>query len=619
MSADPGYRNIWRITYEAHAALGWAAASLITLAAPMPHTSYVMAGCASLGLTRGIQAWNHIKFRVGIDGAWLELASAPTIVQKFNVLNNSERPGMWLGKGFEWTQRHVQASTEILRMDPEDIDPIPAWFPKQFRHVLAPQGLIRDKNPIGASWIHGIGRDSEHDLVFPKNAQGGHTLIVGTTGSGKTKNYEVITTQAIHSGGVVFVIDPKGDKDWEYRMRRECKRAGRQFLYFHPAHASKSIRLNPIKNWNQPSEIASRISQLLSTEGGGDSFVKFAHLTIDRVVNCQLFAGERPDLKSIRDYIQNGVEPLLQKAFSALFEPVFGSNWDIKLAKYIEKAPSRTHAMIQLYMNEKAANPDLANEAIDGLVSTFTHDKEHFGKMILSLLPLLQMLCSGEIGELLSPDSTNFEDKRPIWDTDRIVNSKAVIYVGLNSLSNQAVGSAIGSILLADITAVAGDIYNFENEEKDIYVFVDEAAEVVNDQLIQLLNKGRGAGFKVFIATQTIADFEARFGKKSKALQMLGNTNNLICLRVRDYETAKFVSDMFGETTIKKTSISHSTGSETEATVTEFRGNVSKSIQDEKVPVISPSLLLKLPNLQFFAVVAGGKVMKGRLPIIVKD
>lgn len=611
------FRNIWRPTYEINAAIAWSSAAFVTMTFPMPNTAYAISGCMGLALLRARQAWAHIKFRIGIDASWLHLMHPEALLEKYKIASKQDS-GFWLGTGFEWTQQHVQTATEILRMDPKEIDPFPFWFPESWKTSFQPKDMVKDKNAIGASWIHGIGRAEEKDIVFTKSARAGHTLIVGTTGSGKTKNYEVLTMQAIHSGGVVIVVDPKGDKDWQYRMRRECKRAGREFLYFNPAVPSKSIRLNPIKNWNNPSEVASRISQLLSTEGGGDSFVKFAHLTIDRVVNGQLFCGERPDLRKIRDYIQGGVEPLLQKCFESLFEPVFGSGWDAKLAPYIEKAASRTHAMIQLYQNEKRLNPALFNEAIDGLVSTFTHDKEHFGKMILSLLPLLQMLCSGEIGELLSPDGTNFEDTRAIWDMKKIVQSNKVLYVGLDSLSNQSLCSAIGSILLADTAAVAGDIYNF-GEEQDIYLFVDEAAEVVNDQLIQLLNKGRGAGFKVFFATQTIADFEARFGKKSKALQMLGNANNLICLRVRDWETAKFVADIFGETTIKTASVSHSIGSETEATVTEFRGNVSKSVKDEKAPVIAPNLLLKIPNLQYFAVFAGGKVRKGRLPIILKD
>jgi conjugal transfer pilus assembly protein TraD len=43
------------------------------------------------------------------------------------------------------------------------------------------------------------------------------------------------------------------------------------------------------------------------------------------------------------------------------------------------------------------------------------------------------------------------------------------------------VGSAIGSILIADLAAVAGDRYNHQGRPRQVNVFIDESAEVVND------------------------------------------------------------------------------------------------------------------------------------------
>ncbi|MGZ8157631.1 MAG: TraM recognition domain-containing protein [Methylobacter sp.] len=67
-------------------------------------------------------------------------------------------------------------------------------------------------------------------------------------------------------------------------------------------------------------------------------------------------------------------------------------------------------------------------------------------------------------------------------------------------------------------------------------MFVDEAAEVINDPFIHVLNKGRGAKIRLFIATQTFADFTARTGSQDKARQVLGNVNNLIALCIMDSE-----------------------------------------------------------------------------------
>src|SRR5690606_39057715 len=101
---------------------------------------------------------------------------------------------------------------------------------------------------------------------------------------------------------------------------------------------------------------------------------------------------------------------------------------------------------------------------------------------------------------------------------------------------------AIGSLCLSDMTAVAGDRYNFGVDNRPVNVFVDEAAEVLNNPFIRLLNKGRGALLRLIVATQTIADFAARLGSKDKATQVLGNINNMIALRVLDQETQEYFS-----------------------------------------------------------------------------
>ena len=61
---------------------------------------------------------------------------------------------------------------------------------------------------------------------------------------------------------------------------RECERTGRKFLYWKQAAPSESIRLNPLENWSQPSEIPSRIAQLME-EG---PFRDFAYLNNARQV-----------------------------------------------------------------------------------------------------------------------------------------------------------------------------------------------------------------------------------------------------------------------------------------------------------------------------------------------
>ena len=188
-------------------------------------------------------------------------------------------------------------------------------------------------------------------------------------------------------------------------------------------------------------------------------------------------------------------------------------------------------------------------------------------------------------------------------------------YIALDSLSDGLVGSAIGSILLADLAAVAGDRYNYGVSDRPVNVFVDEAAEVINDPFIQVLNKGRGAKIRLFIATQTFADFSARTGSQDKARQVLGNVNNLIALRIMDSETQQYITDNLPKTRLKY--IMRTQGVATSATHPGvFSGNVGERLMEEEGDLFAPQLLGQLPDLHYIAKLSGGRIVKGRLPVL---
>ena len=380
--------------------------------------------------------------------------------------------------------------------------------------------------------------------------------------------------------------------------------------YFDPAQPAKSIRLQPLQNWNNKSEPATRIGQLVDADG---SFAAFAWKTLYRVHRALIAAGERPTIRNTKRYVQLGVEGLAEKILSIHFAEKHGPEWDRdlrNLPKDGKNAMTRLDWCMAKYVDEGDSD-----DTIDGIVSMVKHSKEHYSKMVQVLEPILEMLGSDELGDLLSPDHQDLSDTRPIYDMRRVIDEKAVLYIGLDSLSNKIIASAIGSILLADLSSTLGAIYNFSTPT-DAYLFVDEVAEVANDQLIQILNKGGGAGIKSFLAMQSIADLTVRLGSKDKCEQVLANLNNIISLRVRSAETAKYVSELFGEVNTRSLEVSYSSGSESSSAFTEFKSNTSRSLKSEKSALISAALLTRLPPLHYFAFLAGRGIYKGALEFI---
>lgn len=618
------YENATRPAFELIAALGWSGAAISMVAvlavSTLPKTAFaIMAGVSA---AMAAWRWSHTlklwDFKLALTGQVFAFMRASVLTQR---LMPTQPDKLWLGAGFDWKPIHTQRVIEIRKIDDADLRP-PVWY----------QRLKEGKNAkqvVGKPWIHGVGLDKpEQHLWVPLESLEGHTLVFGTTGAGKTRLFDLLIAQAIARGECVIIIDPKGDKELRECARKACVQAGRPhaFLQFHPAFPSESIRLDPLKNWNNATEIASRIAALMPSESGSDNFTQMAWKAVYVVSEAIIYVDKMPNLMRLRRYIEGDPGPLMEEALRTFFERNV-EHWQSLVAPIVQRARdgklptkiSGTAEMLAYIYYYKSEVPEHRREqAIDGLLAMVEHNREHLGKILASLVPTLAMLTAGELGKMLSPDPNDMEDTRPIFDNKKIIDGKHVLYLGLNSLSNATVGSALGSIFLADQTAVAGERYNYEDGgEGKIQLFVDEAAEVVNLPLIQILNKGRGAAFVATLAAQTLPDFIARMGDESRARQILGNCNNLVALRTKDRLTQEFIVENFGTTHAQSVSRGIGAGQRTDDAGLDYSNNAMQKMQETEVDVFPPDLLGALPNLHFLASVSGGRLMKGRLPKII--
>lgn len=591
------YEIPFRPIYEAYALLAWAAALLVMVGilktAELPKGPFyiIFGGSLAMAGWRGAEALRRYQEKRNMTRGGLEFIEW----DKFKKKANKDQ-GIFLGYGFPWGQEEVEKSTDVLKRDPVKL------FGKKALNS-------------GHQWIHGLGRHKDEDVSYPLELAAGHTLLVGTTGAGKTRMLDLLISQAILRNEAVFIIDPKGDKELRDNAQRICELMGQpdRFVFFHPAFPDQSARINPLRNWNRPTEIASRIATLIASESANDPFVAFGWMALNNIVNGILAIEEAPSLVMLRRYLEGDPGPLVMKALRAYFERKQVREWDSRIQPYLKKLRGRdTEAYIQFYQQE------VVNEApsseMEGLISSFTHNREHSSKMLASLMPIMNMLTSGTMGPLLSPSSED-SDPRMVTDSARIINRSQVCYIGLDSLSDSTIGSAIGSILLADLTAVAGDRYNYGANNNRVNIYVDESSEVLNKPTIAMLNKGRGCGFNLTLATQTLADFAARLGDEAKARQVLGNMNNMVVLRVMDGETQKYIAENMPKTTVRTMEESYRSGSSS-SSPGEFSGAYGEAIKEEEADLFPPSLLGLLPNLHFLAKFANGKTVKGRLPIL---
>ncbi|WP_141765569.1 conjugative transfer system coupling protein TraD, partial [Pseudomonas sp. HMSC063H08] len=258
------------------------------------------------------------------------------------------------------------------------------------------------------------------------------------------------------------------------------------------------------------------------------------------------------------------------------------------------------------------------------------YDKTYFDKIVASLLPLLEKLTSGKIAQLLAPNYSDLADPRPIFDWMQVIRKRAVVYVGLDALSDAEVAAAVGNSMFSDLVSVAGHIYKHGIDDGlpgasagsrvPINVHADEFNELMGDEFIPLINKGGGAGLQVTAYTQTLSDIEARIGNRAKAGQVIGNFNNLFMLRVRETATAELLTRQLPKVEVYTTTIvSGATDSSDIRGATDFTSNTQDRISMSSVPMIEPSHIVGLPKGQCFALLQGGQLWKVRMPLPAPD
>ena len=230
----------------------------------------------------------------------------------------------------------------------------------------------------------------------------------------------------------------------------------------------------------------------------------------------------------------------------------------------------------------------------------------YFDKTTSSIRPSITGLTSGDLLELLSSE-------QPQASFRSIVRNNMIFYAGLHCLKDSNTGRNLGKLLLSDLAATAGQIIAGNiNDHRRISVFIDEASELANEPLLQLLNKSRSAGFNITIATQSTADLAARMGSRDIAQQFIDNCNNVISLRVMNRETASVVTS--GLPATSRTHINTSVSSSQVGSGTS--SSISRGMMQEECEKFPPSMLSLLPNFEFVARFANGHFYKGFIPII---
>lgn len=645
--AEQKFEQLLRPVFEARASVAWGIACvwmlLITALFHAPKST--LFGCAVLALAmtgwRLFGASKLLRYKMALVGK--PTVVMPALRMKEALPKMGEN--LWLGWGYRWEPRHTQRAYEIMKRDLDEVYP-PEWW------LRFADAKTDPRNAKGLPWIHGLDM-KESDVILPFDSLKGHCAIIATTGAIKTRLAALVIFQLAMRGDCVIVIDPKGDKDLREICRQAAVLAGHpeRFLMLHPAFASQSVRLDLIKNWDRVSQVASRITMVLDSQES-DNFKEFCWMAVHRITNAMKYVGRRVSIHTLKTAMESrsAVEHLTTQALERFFlteasalkealeRQVNALRAESKNAKpqkgAIETSSVELAAMIKVFQDAVPEDEEQGRrqglpakpEELRGLIAILEANREWFGKMIVSITPMLTKLTTDDLRGLLSPDYEDINDPRPIMDMKRIVEGNHILYIGTDTLADESVGRAISTMALADASAVAAEIYNHGSkadtgeEPRRVHVVIDEWGDAVCAPVIQQANKGRGAGFFIWALGQTFSDLVDKFsGNVPRAKRFIGNMNNLIVGATQDPDTMDLIVDKLGETTITVRAQSKGFGSKTEDVGLEFSANSSTSVSEKDKEIFPRSLLPCLPDLHYIGFFNRGELVKGRIPVLIAE
>ncbi|MXY64068.1 MAG: type IV conjugative transfer system coupling protein TraD [Gammaproteobacteria bacterium] len=577
---------------------------------------------------------------------------------------------LYLGRGFRWQARHTQRLRDCLQPDNVRFlrqprrqvlaQSIAASLEQHGLHTFASM-LLADSvlNPFrpppavgGRPEIHGVGMwEGERNLYSPIGERVGHTLVLGTTRTGKTRFAEILINQDIRRGDTVIVFDPKGNTDLMLSMYSACRGSGRLkgFRIFHLAHPEHSARYNPVGSYSRITQVATRIANALPDSGNSSAFKEFGWRFTNIIAQALDRLGEPPTYRAIQTHVNN-IDGLLIRYGRWWLDKYGPGNWTELLALYehgltgskddptrpvlpaltpSERSRDIRAVCMARVLTEVFQSTGKHDPIAEGLLSACKYDRTYFDKIVSSLLPFLEKLSTGAVSALFNPNHEE-RDAESVFDWMSVINQRGVVYVGLAALQDVTVASAVGNAMFADLTAVAGELYaNGPNPEvpgsgsrtiNPISLHADEFNELIGDEFIPMLNKAGGAGFQVTAYTQTWSDVEARTGNRAKAEQIEGNFNTVVMLRVRSKKTAELLTDMLPNVQVSHlTTVSIAQHQNDPGSSQHFGSSVQDRVSTSDAPMLEPGDLTRLPKGHAFLVMEGGQLYKLRVPLPAPD
>jgi hypothetical protein len=343
-------------------------------------------------------------------------------------------------------------------------------------------------------WFRGeqliLGCDEQRRPVSVRcggDGDGTHTLVVGSTGSGKTVTQTWIATRAIEHGMGAVVLDPKGDSAMRDALRRAAG-STRRFIEWTPNGPSI---YNPYARGSE-TQIADKV--LAGERFTEPHYLRQAQRYVGHVVRALRHCGIEVSLQSIVDHLNPDELELLARRLP-------------------ESEGQRAHAYLDSLSSRQQA--DLGG----------VRDR-------------LAILAESDIGPWLDPETQHGEP----FDLLEAVRTRTVAYFNLESDSRPLLAQMLAAAIVQDLQAV---VAQQQGQPVPTLVVIDEFSAVAAEQVVRLFARARSAGISLLLGTQELSDLRIP-GRHNLLEQVMGNLSTLIAHRQVVPDSAELIARLAG-------------------------------------------------------------------------
>ena len=329
--------------------------------------------------------------------------------------------------------------------------------------------------------VLGVSMLSGQPVIVNDHAVNQVVLVLGTTGGGKTITLRRFIDRAIHKKYPLIIVDGKpSDENVEW-VKKLAKENNQPFYGF---NCGECDHYDPLAN-------------------GGYTELK------DKIISLKD--------QWENDYYRSIAEDYLQTTFEVLVK---------------SKIPFDLEKVVQCLDFEELAT--LVRQTGDKvLMQRVTGLSQYDRKDITGLQAHLNLLIHSELGEYFVKNDRTF-------NLESVIAEDGIVYFALPALRFPTFSKVLGKLVINDIKAV---IDQYEGEKR-IFTIFDEFSVFAGEQVLNLVNMGRGKGMHAIFGTQGLADLE-KVDPTFKD-QMMNCANTMICHRLNDQNSAESVSNWVG-------------------------------------------------------------------------